>query len=158
MNDIEAPVVLSDLFSDNRAEWPSEHFKELFVEPTYLNKLESVRPCLLVGGRGTGKTTSLQSLKYDSTYERLQSRGLDFGDQEYLGVLVRMNKNRVRAFQGGGIEPDQWNRAFAHYFNLLVCLELSGLGLWLESKTGLKLDGNLILRISSGRMLMENGD
>ena len=149
MSDIETTSVLSVLFSDNRAEWPSEHFKELFVEPTYLSKLESVRPCFLVGGRGTGKTTSLQSLKYDSTYERLISRGLDFGDQEYLGVLVRMNKNRVRAFQGGGIDDEHWNKVFAHYFNLLVCFELTELGLWLETKTGRELRGDYIDRISS---------
>ncbi len=149
MNDFDTTAVLCDLFSDNRAEWPTEHFKELFVEPTYLNKLESVRPCFLVGGRGTGKTTSLQSLKYDSTYERLKSRGLDFGDQEYLGILVRMNKNRVRAFQGGSVEEAHWNKVFAHYFNLLVCFELSELGLWLESKTGRILDEELINRISS---------
>lgn len=149
MNAVDATSVLSGLFSDNRAEWPPENFKDLFVEPTYLSKLESVRPCILVGGRGTGKTTSLQSLKYDATYERLQSKELDFGDQEYLGILVRMNKNRVRAFQGGRIDNFHWNKVFAHYINLLVCFELSELCLWLQDIKNKELSTDYVERISA---------
>jgi hypothetical protein len=141
-------TILRQLFGDNRAEWPSKHFKELFVQPVYLKKLESVRPCFLVGGRGTGKTTSLQSLKFDSTLERLESNGLSFGDQEFLGILVRMNKNRVRAFAGSGVEVEQWGKAFAHYFNLLVCLEFTSLGIWLENKSEKKIQAEDVKRIS----------
>ena len=54
----DTATILRQLFGDNRAEWASVHFKDLFVSPTYLKKLESVRPCFLVGGRGTGKTDS----------------------------------------------------------------------------------------------------
>lgn len=142
-------AVLRQLFGDNRAEWPSSHFKDLFVPPTYLKKLESMRPCFLVGGRGTGKTTSLQCLRYDSILERLEAAGLSFGDQEYTGILVRMNKNRVRAFQGSIIDEDRWSRLFAHYFNLLVCQELSVMAGWLESRTGKKLDSQSVLSIST---------
>jgi hypothetical protein len=127
-------VILRQLFGDNRAEWPSTNFRELFVEPTYLKKVETMRPCFLVGGRGTGKTTSLQSLRYDLTLERLRERGMVFDDQEYLGVLVRMNKNRVRAFQGESANQDRWAKLFAHYFNLLVAQELVSLASWLEGK------------------------
>lgn len=108
-----------------------------------------MRPCLLVGGRGTGKTTSLQCLRYDSILERLESAGLNFDDQEYVGVMVRMNKNRVRAFQGSVIGEDSWSRLFAHYFNLLVCLELSAMASWLESKSEKKLDSQYVLSIST---------
>lgn len=132
--------ILRQLFGDNRAEWPSAHFKELFVAPTYLKKLESMRPCFLVGGRGTGKTTALQSLRYDSILERLEASGQGFSDQEYFGVLVRMNKNRVRAFDGSGLSEEEWTRLFAHYFNLLVCLELVVMTNWLEGKTSRSLD------------------
>lgn len=139
MNDANT-TYLQKLFGDNnRAEWRTEDFKELFVRPTYLNKLESLRPCFLVGGRGTGKTTSLQSLKYDATYDRLIDNDLGFDDQEYLGVLIRINKNRVHAFQGGGIDESSWGKSFAHYFNLLVCLELADLTIWLEKISGVNL-------------------
>lgn len=131
---ISAENILRTLFNENRAEWPQEDFKKLFVEPTYLKKLESIRPCVLVGGRGTGKTTSLQSLHYEATLERLESEGLNFGDQVYLGILIRMNKNRVKVFEGAQFDAQYWGKLFAHYINLLVCNELVKLAQWLELK------------------------
>ncbi|WLH40035.1 MULTISPECIES: hypothetical protein [unclassified Pseudomonas] len=139
MSEHNSAGVLRQLFGDNRAEWPSANFKELFVKPAYLGKLEVMRPCFLVGGRGTGKTTALQSLRYDSMLERLEGSGQSFADQEYLGVLVRMNKNRVRAFAGSGLGEERWSKLFAHYFNLSVCSEMVNLTLWLETKQGLRL-------------------
>jgi hypothetical protein len=140
--------VLRELFLDhNRAEWSLEHFKELFVEPTYLTKLEASRPCFLVGGRGTGKTTSLQSLHYQSTLERLESEGMGFSEQRYLGIHIRLNKNRVRAFQGGQIDQDTWSKIFAHYVNLLVCLELAKLSSWLEQKAFKKITSESLANI-----------
>lgn len=139
-HNVSSPAhLLRHLFGDNRAEWPAAQFRELFVEPTYLRKVESMRPCFLVGGRGTGKTTTLQSLRYDATLERLQNDGRAFDDQEYVGVLVRMNKNRVRAFAGAGVSESHWARLFAHYFNLLVALEMVGLAAWLEVHSGLQV-------------------
>ncbi|OWL86678.1 hypothetical protein [Halopseudomonas aestusnigri] len=139
MNAHNPAGVLRQLFGDNRAEWPSANFKELFVKPAYLGKLEVMRPCFLVGGRGTGKTTALQSLRYDSMLERLEGSGQSFEDQEYFGVLVRMNKNRVRAFSGSGIDDANWAKLFAHYFNLSACGEMVNLALWLEARQGQSL-------------------
>lgn len=157
MNDVS--TYLQKLFGDNnRAEWKSEDFKDLFVTPTYLSKLESLRPCFLVGGRGTGKTTSLQSLKYDATHERLTSKGLGFDEQEYLGILIRINKNRVHAFQGGDIDESTWAKAFAHYFNLLVCLELSDLAIWLENISGLNISKTDLLIICNDFGIKEDID
>ncbi len=139
---------LRKLFGENRAEWPPESFNDLFVRPTYFKKLESLKPSILVGGRGTGKTTSLQSLGYSETSERLETDGLTFEDQQYLGVLVRMNKNRVHAFKGDRISIEKWSKAFAHYFNLIVCHELVLLAIWLEHKTGILISSKEIHRIS----------
>lgn len=148
MSEHNSTAVLRQLFGDNRAEWPSANFKELFVKPAYLGKLEVMRPCFLVGGRGTGKTTALQSLRYDSMLERLEGSGQSFEDQEYLGILVRMNKNRVRAFAGSGIEEERWAKLFAHYFNLSACSEMVNLALWLEIKQGLRLPPESLATIS----------
>lgn len=109
------------------------------MSPIYMKKLESMRPCFLVGGRGTGKTTSLQSLRYYSNLQRLEAIGLCFDDQEYLGVMVRMNKNRVRAFHGTTLGEDGWGRFFAHYFNLLVCSELTAMTIWLQECSSSRL-------------------
>lgn len=128
-------AILRQLFGDNRAEWPAANFRDLFVTPTYLTKLEARRPCILVGGRGTGKTTALQSLKFDSCLERLQISGQSFGDQEYFGFLIRINKNRVRSFHGRD-ETLDWGKYFSHYFNLLACFEITSLTEWLQKQTG----------------------
>lgn len=128
-------ATLRQLFGDNRAEWPASNFRDLFVTPTYLTKLEARRPCILVGGRGTGKTTALQSLKFDSCLERLKNAGQAFGDQEYFGFLIRINKNRVRSFHGRD-ETLDWAKYFSHYFNLLACFELSLLASWLQEQSG----------------------
>lgn len=140
--------VLENLFNENRAEWADKHFKEIFVEPTYLSKLQSIRPSVLIGGRGTGKTTALKSLRFDSTYERLVESNQSFSDQEFLGILIRMNKNRVQVFQGRGATEEEWQKLFAHYFNLLACKELVLLTAFLQDKTGKQLDEEYINQIS----------
>lgn len=153
MKELDGPLdqvsTLRQLFGDNRAEWPPGNFSDLFVPPTYLRKLESARPSILVGGRGTGKTTVLQSLRYSETLERIESQGRFFSDQEYLGILVRMNKNRVHAFKGSEPTEINWEKAFAHYFNLLACQELTKLALWLESKFEKRVSADGLKRIGN---------
>lgn len=90
---------------------------------------------MLVGGRGTGKTTALQSLRYNSCLERLKTAGQSFSDQEYFGFLIRINKNRVRSFHGRD-ETLDWAKYFSHYFNLLACTELTLLTGWLQEQSG----------------------
>ncbi|CAB5678084.1 Uncharacterised protein [Comamonas aquatica] len=141
-------ATLRQLFGDNRAEWPATSFRDVFVTPTYLTKLEARRPCILVGGRGTGKTTALQSLKYDSYLERLKSEGQSFSDQEYLGFLIRINKNRVRSFHGRD-ETLDWGKYFSHYFNLLACAEINNLALWLQEQTNLSIPSSAISSIAT---------
>ncbi len=147
LNSQNQAAILRQLFGDNRAEWPSANFRDLFVTPTYLSKLEARRPCILVGGRGTGKTTALQSLKFDSCLERLTTSGQSFSDQEYLGFLVRINKNRVRSFHGRD-ETLDWGKYFSHYFNLLACAEISSLTEWLQTQTGKSLPSDSIRAIA----------
>ena len=127
---------LDDLFSDYRAEWSAELFENLFIAPPYFEKLETAQPCLLIGGRGTGKTTSLRSLRFDASAARYRSDDVPEDALNYLGIYIRINKNRVRAFQGSGLSQDNWNKAFAHYFNLLCAIELCRLVEWLDAGSG----------------------
>ncbi|CAI3929041.1 ORC-CDC6 family AAA ATPase [Alteromonas macleodii] len=145
---VNSAKVLTQLFGDNRAEWPSSHFKQLFVEPTYISKLEAKRPTVLIGGRGTGKSTALHSLKYEETYTRLEAQGKGFSDQTFFGVLIRMNKNRVKVFDGANIPNERWSKIFVHYFNLLVCQELTKLAIWLQEKLGIELTATQVESIS----------
>lgn len=59
---------LSQLFGSYKAEWLKEQLYELFSEPEYFPELKTPRPCVLVGGRGTGKTTVLKSLSYEGQF------------------------------------------------------------------------------------------
>lgn len=147
LNHSAQAAILRQLFGDNRAEWPAASFKDLFVTPTYLTKLEARRPCILVGGRGTGKTTALQSLRFDSCLERLIGAGQSFSDQEYLGFLIRINKNRVRSFHGRDQVLD-WGKYFSHYFNLLACSELASLTTWLQDQTGKTLPAEAVKSVA----------
>ncbi|WP_333985510.1 hypothetical protein [Burkholderia orbicola] len=118
------------LFSDIRAEWSTPQFASLFTPPPYLSKLENNRPTFLVGGRGTGKTTTLRSLRYDARQARALSSPVK--EPGYYGIYVRINKNRVRAFSVTELDETARHKAFAHYFNILLCRELCQLSHWLE--------------------------
>ncbi|NVJ20364.1 hypothetical protein HUW62_03900 [Myxococcus sp. AM011] len=124
--------ILLDLFGDYRAEWRSNLFGSLFIQPPYFSELESIRPCVLFGGRGTGKTTALRSLRFDAAYERMVRTGTH-GKIPYLGIYVRINKNRVNGFKDSHQPPDVWSKVFAHYINLLIALEFARLIEWLET-------------------------
>lgn len=125
--------VVQHLFGDYRAEWSQPDFASLFTPPPYTEKLVHQRPSFLVGGRGTGKTTALRSLRFDAAYARSQaSESGGGGLPPHYGIYVRINKNRVRAFSVTELGPTDRQRAFAHYFNILTCIEFCQLSSWLE--------------------------
>lgn len=138
---------IADFFSDYRAEWPIQSFGSLFVRPPYFQKLEALRPCLLIGGRGTGKTTALKSLRFNASSSDGSSEGNE--SKPYYGIYVRMNKNRVRAFVGNEVPIDKADRSFAHYFNVLVGQELCRLCVWLFDQSHTSLPQSSITRIAT---------
>lgn len=112
---------LSHLFGSYKAEWLREQLFDLFTEPTYFPELKTPRPCVLVGGRGTGKTTVLRCLSYEGQFALTGKRVESIRDWPYYGMYYRVNTNRVTAFKGPEVTEDQWNRLFGHYINLELC-------------------------------------
>ena len=112
---------LSELFGSYKAEWLQERIFELFTEPAYFPDLVTSRPCMLVGGRGTGKTTVLRCLSYEGRYALSERRDSAIATWDYFGFYYRVNTNRVTAFQGPELEETTWTRLFGHYVNLLLC-------------------------------------
>lgn len=115
---------LSKVFGSYRAEWLKEQVFELFTEPTYFPELKTERPCVLEGGRGTGKTTVLRGLSYQGQFA-LSGKDLAAIEKwHYIGLYYRVNTNRVTAFRGPELDNSSWSRLFAHYLNLLVCEQM----------------------------------
>lgn len=109
---------LSQLFGSYKAEWLKGQMFEFFTEPAYFPELFTQRPCVLIGGRGTGKTTVLKGLSYEGQFA-LSARPVN--DWSYYGLYYCVNMNRVTAFKGPELDDQSWRKLFAHYFNLLMC-------------------------------------
>jgi hypothetical protein len=109
---------LANVFGSHRAEWLREELFELFSEPFYFPELLTPRPCVLIGGRGTGKTTVLRCLSYEGRFALDQRRSERIAGWPYYGFYFRVDTNKVTAFQGPEVSGIEWNRLFAHYLNL----------------------------------------
>src|ERR1017187_309726 len=112
---------LSELFGSYKAEWLRDYVFDLFTEPSYFPALMTPRPCILLGGRGTGKTTVLRGLSYEGEFAIGGRDTAKIRDWPFYGFYYRVNTNRVAAFRGGELPQEQWIRLFGHYFNLIGC-------------------------------------
>lgn len=112
---------LSQLFGSYKAEWLKDKLFTLFKEPTYFPDLTTASPCVLLGGRGTGKTTVLRCLSYEGQYALSGFDSRSIPEWSYYGMYYRINTNRVTAFKGEELTNKQWVRLFSHYLNLRLC-------------------------------------
>ncbi len=136
MTDPEAPdkaPPYSDSFGIYRAEWLSNLF-ELFTKPAYYPELETARPCVLSGGRGTGKTTVLKCLSYEGRHALSGYDDATVPNWPYYGFYYRINTNRVTAFAGEELPHATWRRLYAHYLNLVMCGQVVDFLNWYDSK------------------------
>lgn len=121
MSDTGDKKDLAELFGIYRAEWLKDAIYRLFSQPSYFPELETDRPCLLEGGRGTGKTTVLQCLSYEGRLARDGNDPSNAAEWPYYGFYYKADTNSVRAFQGDELPERQWQKLFAHYLNLILC-------------------------------------
>lgn len=117
----QTAVQLKQLFGNYRAEWLQNQIFELFTEPSYFPELETQGPCILVGGRGTGKTTVLRTLSYEGKFALSRDDVSSISTWSYFGCYYRVDTNHVRAFEGPELRDESWARVFSHYINLLLC-------------------------------------
>jgi hypothetical protein len=126
---------LSQLFGSYKAEWLKEHIFELFTEPAYFPELLTTRSCVLIGGRGTGKTTVLRGLSYQGQLALASNDTDRIHDWQSYGLYYRVDTNHVTAFSGPELRIDQWTPLFAHYFNILLCEMVLDFVQWYELNT-----------------------
>src|SRR6478736_8889690 len=116
MNNKEILKNLNESFGSYRAEWLKGKIFDLFAEPSYFTALQDNRPCVLQGGRGTGKTTVLRGLSYQGQFALHEKNINKFDESPFIGIYHRVNTNHVRAFVGAGLNEDEWMKIFGHYF------------------------------------------
>lgn len=115
---------LNAMFGTYRAEWLNNKIFKFFAVPSYFAELKGNRPCVLQGGRGTGKTTVLRGLSYKGQWALCNQDINVFDSNDFVGIYLRFNTNHTHAFEGVGADRRQWQRIFAHYLNLLICKEI----------------------------------
>lgn len=115
---------LNNYFGSYKAEWLRGQIFDLFTEPSYFPALKDNRPCVLEGGRGTGKTTVLRGLSYQGQYALNKSILKQFDSNMFIGLYHRADTNQVRAFRGADLPEEKWTKIFAHYFNLIICRDI----------------------------------
>lgn len=124
MNNTDKLKKLNELFGSYRAEWLKGKIYQFFTEPSYFTALIGNRPCILQGGRGTGKTTVLKGLSYQGQYALNNDNIEEFDKLDFIGIYYRANTNHVRAFVGGSVPENNWRIIFGHYFNLVISREM----------------------------------
>lgn len=132
--EVDAAKRLNNVLGLYKAEWLNGNLFTLFNEPAYFDQLKTRRPCVLIGGRGTGKTTVLRGLSYQGQLELEGAQPVE--EWPYYGLYYRVNTNRVTAFRGSGISEDKWSSYFGHYINLSFCQLLLEFAVWYELQTG----------------------
>ena len=142
MNYVKQLTEAQELIGLYKAEWLSTKLFDYFNEPGYFSELKKSRPCILIGGRGTGKTTVLKGLSYEGQHALKMQKSVKFesSDLKFYGLYYRVNTNRVSAFKGSEISQDKWVSYFGHYINLSFCFELLKFALWFEKNTEEKID------------------
>jgi hypothetical protein len=88
---------------------------------------------MLIGGRGTGKTTILKCLAYEGQFALAQRVASSIATWQFYGLYYRVNTNRVNAFAGPELDESSWIRHFAHYINLEFCDLLLQFLLWFRT-------------------------
>jgi len=132
----ETVTKISNVLGLYKAEWLNGNLFKLFTEPGYFSELKTPRPCVLIGGRGTGKTTVLRGLSYQGQFAFAGGKQDVIQGWTFFGLYLRVNTNRVTAFRGPELTDERWRAYFAHYVNLLLCSQMLEFVSWYELQTG----------------------
>ncbi len=114
--------VLSDRFTYRQE--CLEDWERYFCTPSYLDSMVAARPCVLEGSRGSGKTTALRCLSYNSRRRLLLEDAGKIESWSYFGMFHRMDSSNGQVFSGPEISGELWQKLFIHYLNLQMIRRL----------------------------------
>jgi hypothetical protein len=121
-----------------RAEYSTdEAVFSMFSWPVYWGKLVGLRPCVLVGGRGTGKTTTLRGLSYGGQFSL---RGRELTEWDAIGAYWRIDSMVVSAFWGRSLDESIWISVYSHYVNLKMISLFLSFCEWRRTELGSETD------------------
>lgn len=113
-----------------RAEYESDdELYRRFAAPLYFKQLLGITPAFLVGGRGTGKTTTLRSMSFGG--QARISGSLSPSAWEVVGAYWKVEPNVVSVFRGKGVTEELWAQVFSHYLNLKLSSLVVDYAVWL---------------------------
>lgn len=113
-----------------RAEYENDdELYRRFAAPLYFKQLLGITPAFLVGGRGTGKTTTLRSMSFGG--QARISGSLSPSAWQVVGAYWKVEPNVVSVFRGKGVSEELWSQVFSHYLNLKLSSLVVDYALWL---------------------------
>jgi len=117
-------------FGQVRAEYEADgELYRRFAMPLYFKQLLGVTPSFLVGGRGTGKTTTLRSMSFRGQTAICGSH--DPSSWRVIGAYWKVEPSVVSVFRQKGIQPEVWAEVFTHYLNLRLSSLVLDYAVWL---------------------------
>lgn len=127
-------------FGSFRAENLGDQVFSLYTKPAYFPKLLTPIPCILQGGRGTGKTTVLKSLSYQGQFKLAGDNLSAFDKIDYIGLYYKLETALVNAFSGAGQNDEFWQKFFSHFINLQLCKQLCDFAIWYQATKKIRLN------------------
>ncbi len=117
---------LSSKFTRNRAEeYGFDLWGEFVIPPYYksLQILQSDKPLVIEGGRGTGKTMLLRYLCHQTQFSP-KKKNYTSNDYERIGVYWKMDIQFAKLMQLRGATDDQWINAFINMGVIIIAREI----------------------------------
>lgn len=148
------PGALQTVFTKNRTEELGYDVWEHFVVPPFFDRLylyDAKKPCVIIGGRGCGKTMLLRYLSHQSTFSTRRPT-VPADAIRHIGLYWRADTQFAKLMTGRGIADDVWDAAFGHLIALVLGIQvLQSLKSIAASKSDI-LDEERLLGLSLERL------
>ena len=117
---------MQDAVIKNRAEEFGLDVWQDFVIPPFYDQLglsEAMKPWVLRGGRGCGKTMLLRYLSHHSVFSRARKE-IPVDAAHRIGLYWRADTQFSAVMQGRGLDEETWRSAFFHLLSLAIGADL----------------------------------
>ncbi len=117
---------LQTAFIKNRTEELGYDVWEQFVVPPFFNSLdlkEARKACVIIGGRGCGKTMLLRYLSHQSSFSPKRSFIPDDAIS-HIGLYWRLDTQSANVMHGRNLPDDIWVSAFNHFLAIEIGIQI----------------------------------